>query len=132
MTLSNKTGTDRAFGLVFALLFGILGLWPMQQGHAPRMFFLIAGGLLLVIALIAPHLLHPLNRLWLAFGELLHRVMNPLIMGILFFVVITPISLAMRLAGKDGLRLRIDRNVPSYWIVRTPPGPEPESCRHQF
>ena len=74
----------------------------------------------------------PLNRLWLKFGLLLYKVMNPLILGLLFFVTIMPIGLVMRAFGKDFLRLRLDRNAKSYWIDRTPPGPPPQSMRNQF
>ena len=86
----------------------------------------------LLVALVYPRLLGPLNRLWLKFGLLLYKVMNPLILGLLFFVTIMPIGLVMRAFGKDFLRLRLDRTAKSYWIDRTPPGPPPQSMRNQF
>ena len=76
--------------------------------------------------------LGPLNRLWLKFGLLLYKVMNPLILGLLFFVTIMPIGLVMRAFGKDFLRLKLDRNAKSYWIDRSPPGPPPQSMKNQF
>ena len=87
---------------------------------------------LLVVAYVAPGLLAPLNRLWLKFGLLLYKVMNPLILGLLFFVTIMPIGLIMRAFGKDFLRLRLDRQAASYWIDRRPPGPPPQSMKNQF
>ena len=86
----------------------------------------------LVIAYTYPQVLGPLNRLWLKFGLLLYKVMNPLVLGLLFFVTITPIGLVMRAFGKDFLRLRMDRGAKSYWIEREPPGPPPQSMKNQF
>jgi hypothetical protein len=73
-----------------------------------------------------------LNRLWLKFGLLLYKVMNPLVLGLLFFVTITPIGLVMRAFGKDFLRMKMDRSAKSYWIDRAPPGPPPQSMKNQF
>ena len=83
-------------------------------------------------ALAAPGVLAPLNKLWLKFGLLLHHIINPLVMGLLFFGVITPMALIVRLLGKDLLRLRFDAQAKSYWIPREPPGPAPDTMRHQF
>jgi hypothetical protein len=77
-------------------------------------------------------LLRPFNRLWFRFGLLLSRVVNPLVMGLLFYFTVTPIGLIMRALGKDPLRLRFDRGARTYWIDRQPPGPEPETMRQQF
>jgi hypothetical protein len=76
--------------------------------------------------------LSPLNRLWLRFGLLLHKIVSPLVLGIMFFLVITPIGLLMRAVGKDLLRLKFDKRSSSYWIERLPPGPPPESLKDQF
>lgn len=127
-----EAGSDRGFGFVFAGFFGIvsaLSLW--WSGGAWRWALPLAAAFLLV-ALVYPRLLGPLNRLWLKFGLLLYKVMNPLILGLLFFVTIMPIGLVMRAFGKDFLRLRLDRTAKSYWIDRTPPGPPPQSMRNQF
>ena len=86
----------------------------------------------LLVALGFPSILAPLNRLWLRFGLLLHRIVSPLVLGIMFFLVITPMGLLMRAFGKDLLRLKFDRAAASYWIERTPPGPPPESMADQF
>jgi hypothetical protein len=84
------------------------------------------------VALVRPALLTPMNRLWTKFGLLLSKIMNPLVLGILFYATVVPIGLLMRATGKDPLRLKFDRAAPSYWIVREPPGPPAESMKNQF
>ena len=96
-------------------------MWPLGLGAA-----------FLLVALAQPALLEPLNRLWTQFGLLLHRITNPLIMRLMFYLAVTPTALVIRLAGKDPLRLRFDRSATSYWIDREPPGPAPETMKHQF
>ena len=83
-------------------------------------------------ALAVPRLLAPANRLWMKFGLLLHRVTNPLIMGLLFYLTVTPTALIMRALGKDPLSLRLDPEARTYWIDRDPPGPSAESMTDQF
>lgn len=84
------------------------------------------------MSLTVPVWLAPLNGLWLKFGALLHRITSPIILGIMFFGVITPVGWIMRLAGKDFLRMKFDRDCTSYWIKREPPGPEKNSLKRQF
>ncbi len=127
-----KTSSDRGFGLVFTAFFAIIAGLPLVHGHPPRWPLLAVAVVFLSLALIKPGILAPLNRLWTKFGELLHRLMNPVIMGLMFFVVLTPMALLMRLTGKDPLRLRLDHDTDSYWIPRQPPGPPPESLKNQF
>ena len=127
-----KGSSNRAFGLVMAAAFAIGGLAPLVRGHAPRWWCLGITAAFLVVALAKPALLAPLNRLWMAFGLLLHRIVSPVVMGLVFYGVVTPIGLLMRLLGKDLLRLRLDRPGPSYWIERRPPGPAPDSMPRQF
>ena len=86
----------------------------------------------LVAALFFPPLLQPLNRLWTKFGLLLHKVVSPVVLGIMFFLVITPIGLLMRSLGKNPLQLRFDDDARSYWVHRRPPGPAPDSLKDQF
>lgn len=124
--------SDRFFGLTFCVVFALFGLWPLLGGRSPSPVFLGIGLVFLSLALAAPALLAPLNRLWLKFGALLHGITSPIILGVMFFLVIMPIGLVMRLFGKDFLRLRFDREVPSYWIRREPPGPEKTSLDKQF
>lgn len=125
-------GSDRSFGLVMAGAFAAVTLlnawhmgrvWPWSGGLAAM--FLVAG-------LLRPKLLHPLNLIWLRFGLLLHRVMNPIVMALLFYGTVLPTGLVMRMLGKDLLRLKRQPDADSYWIVRQPPGPSPETMKDQF
>ncbi len=127
-----RMSSDRSFGLTFALLFTALGLWPLTHGAAPHPLALCGAGLLAVISSTRPVWLSGANRLWAHFGQLLHRITNPLIMGMVFFFAVTPTALIMRLMGKDPLRRKIDHAATSYWIDRNPPGPAPGSMTNQF
>jgi len=127
-----KAGTDRGFGQVFAGFFAILAGFSYWHGTTTWHYTLPIAAAFLIVAYVYPKALGPLNRLWLKFGLLLYKVMNPLILGLLFFVTIMPIGLVMRAFGKDFLRLKLDRNAKTYWIARTPPGPPPQSMKNQF
>jgi hypothetical protein len=87
---------------------------------------------ILAVALARPGLLHGLNRAWMRFGALLHKVVNPIVLGGIYFLVFTPFALVMRLAGRDALRRKLDSQAKSYWINRDPPGPPPDSLPNQF
>ena len=127
-----KAGGERGFGIVFAFVFAVIGFWPLWDGGAIRLWALIAAGVFAAAGLFATALLRPLNRVWFLFGMVLHKVVNPLVMGLLFYATITTMALVMRLMGKDPLRRRFDPAAKSYWIERRPAGPEPQSMRHQF
>ncbi len=127
-----KVGSERSFGLVFAVVFAIVGLLPLWSGHAYRPWALVVAGVFLIAAFAAPKALRPLNILWFRFGLLLHKIVNPLIMGMLFFVTVTPIALIMRLCGKDPLNRRFVPEATTYWTLREPGEPAPESMRRQF
>ena len=127
-----KGSSNRSFGIVFAVVFAIIGLFPLIGGSSVRWWSLIVAGVFLALAFAAPKLLSPLNRLWMRFGLLLHRIVNPLVMALLFFLVVTPIALLMRLFGKRPLHLETEPDAESYWIPRDPPGPEPETMKQQF
>jgi len=127
-----KAGSERAFGIVFAVVFAIIAAIPMFDGAAPSWWAAGVAAAFLLLALAAPGVLKPLNRVWFLFGMLLHKVVNPIIMGLLFYVTVTPIALIMRMLGKNPLSLEFDPDAKSYWIERDPPGPEPETMRRQF
>jgi len=124
--------SDRSFCYTFAVI-GLLfagisfwkggNLWPWLGGGAA-----IFGA----VGLLAPQLFAPLNRIWFKIGMLMHKVMTPLIMGLVFFAAITPIAMIMRLLGKRPLDLKYDPQASSYWVERKPPGPEPDSMTNQF
>ena len=127
-----QSSTDRSFGFVFAAVFLIVALYPLVSSQAVRPWAMVVAGVFLVLALFIPKVLGPANRMWTKFGLLLHNVVSPLALGILFFLVVTPTGLLMRIFGKDPLRLRFDAAADSYWIKRTPPGPDAESLKNQF
>jgi len=124
--------SDRAFGFLFTFVFSILGAYGLWQGDSAGYYFLAVGFGFFVVALLYPRLLHPLNRLWFLFGLLLHKIINPVVLAVLFFLTIVPIGLLMRLFRKDPLRLMRNESIDSYWIDVDPPGPRPDSIKNQF
>ena len=122
--------SDRGFGFVFAVVFALIGCWPFLYWEPPRWWALAIAAAFGLIALIRPQILHPLNRLWLALGRLLHKVVSPLVMGLIFFATVTPTGWIMRLLGKDVLSLKRRPDLKSYWIKREPSGQE--SMKNQF
>ncbi len=127
-----QQGSNRSFGLVFAGVFFLIGLFPLINSGPIRWWSLITGGVFGSFALLWPSALALPNRLWFRFGLLLQKATHPLILGILFYGVITPIGLLMRLTGKDFLRLKLDPAASTYWIHRDPPGPLPETMKDKF
>jgi hypothetical protein len=127
----NRT-SDRRFGALFAVLFALLGLAPLLHHRPVRWWSLAAAVLFCLAGLAAPKLLAPVNRLWFRFGLVLHRIVSPLMMAVIFYGVITPVGLVFRLTGKDPLRLRRDRASATYWIPREPRGPAPEGFPHMY
>lgn len=125
-------GSDRSFGLVFAVVFAVVGLWPLLNGEPFRPWALGTAVAFLIAALVMPRRLRPLNLLWFKFGMLLHHIVTPLVMGLLFFLTVTPVGMLMRASGKDPMRLKRDPAATSYWILRDPPGPAPETMKNQF
>ena len=127
-----KGSSNRMFGLVFFVVFGLVTVWPVLFGNPLRWWTAPISLGFLIVSFAAPQILSPLNRGWTKLGLLMHRVVNPLIMGMLFYVAITPMGLLLRLLGKDLLRLKLDPKASSYWIERNPPGPSADSMRRQF
>ena len=129
---SRVGGSDRAFGFVFAAACAIFGALNYWHGHSAWPWWLIVAIIFLIVALAAPSILRPLNRLWSRFGLLLQRIVQPLVMALLFFTTVVPMGLLFRAMGKDLLRRRYDASAASYWIVRQPPGPDTDSFKNQF
>ncbi|MBT3916404.1 MAG: hypothetical protein HN731_04795 [Rhodospirillaceae bacterium] len=127
-----KSGSNKYFGLVFAVVFTVVGLWPLLSDQSPRLWSLGIALALVIISFATPQLLKPFNRVWFLFGLLLHKIVSPIIMGLIFYTTVTPIALIMRLLGKRPLPLEFDPKADSYWIHREPPGPEPETMTRQF
>lgn len=115
-----------------AMVFGLVAVWPLTGGGEIRFWATGVAVPMLVSGLFRPQLLAPLNILWFRLGLLLHRIMTPLVMGVLFFLVVTPTALVMRRLGHDPLRLKRPPTADSYWVSRTPPGPDADSMTRQF
>jgi Saxitoxin biosynthesis operon protein SxtJ len=127
-----EVSSDRSFGLVFGVVFFVVSAWPLVYGGSPRWWAAGVASAFVLVALVKPSLLARLNRLWAKFGILLGKVFSPIALGVLFYGVLTPIGVMMRILGKDPLRLRRDPVAQSYWQPRQPPGPPPDSMTNQF
>ena len=115
-----KIGSNRSFGIVFFVVFLLIALYPLINSQDLRLWSLLVSLIFLVLGLLNSKVLTPLNKLWFKFGILLGKVIAPLIMGIIFFLVVTPIGFLMRLFGKDVLNLKYNKNK-SYWIEKKGP-----------
>jgi len=124
--------SDRSFGITFAVVFAAIAAWLVWKSLPGAGIVASLSILFVAIALSRPLLLRPLNRGWMAFGAVLHRVVSPLVLGLIYFGMFAPIATAMRLRGRDAMRRRADPDAKSYWICRDPPGPPPESLKNQF
>jgi hypothetical protein len=127
-----KGSSDRSFGLVFAGFFTIVAAFPLLHGEGVRLWSLAVAAAFAAVAFVRPSLLAVPNRWWMKFGLLLAKIVNPIVMGIVFYSTVTPTAAIMRMLGKDPLRLKIDKSAKSYWIERDPPGPAPETMSQQF
>lgn len=124
--------SDRNFGFTMALVFMLIGVFGLYKGASHALLWLCVAVVFAGLTQWRPQMLTPANRAWLKIGLLMYRVVNPVIMAVLFFGTILPIGLAMRLFGKDFLKLGRDRSLVTYWLPRTDPRPPSESMRQQF
>ncbi|GAC1328962.1 MAG: hypothetical protein NVSMB26_04770 [Beijerinckiaceae bacterium] len=124
--------SDRGFGLVFAGFFAIVAVVRWWKEHGGAGWFAAAAAAMVLVSLVRPSLLAPFNRVWTKLALVLSKVMNPVIMAILFFLVVAPIGMLMRIMNKRPLALDIDPAAETYWITRIPPGPLPGSMKNQF
>ena len=115
-----KIGSNKSFGIVFFIVFLLIAIYPLINNGELRIWSLIIAIIFLILGLVNSKVLTPLNKLWFKFGLLLGKVISPLIMGIIFFFVVTPIAFIMRIIGKDLLNLKFN-NKKSYWIEKTGP-----------
>ena len=123
-----KVGSNRSFGIVFFVVFLLVSLYPLINGDNVRFWSLAISGIFLILGILNSNLLSPLNKIWFKFGILLGRIISPIVMGIIFFLVVTPIAFIMRLLGKDLLNLKYSDNQ-SYWIEKY--GPQ-SKMKNQF
>ena len=116
-----KLGSNRSFGIVFFVVFLLIALYPLSKQVEIRVWSLIISLIFLFLGLLNSKILSPLNKIWFKFGIILGKIISPLVMGIIFFLVVTPIGLLMRLFKKDVLSLKIDKNSQTYWIEKNGP-----------
>ena len=115
-----KIGSNRSFGIVFFIVFLLISIYPLINNESIRIWSLVVSLIFLALGIINSNLLLPLNKLWFKFGIFLGKIISPIIMGIIFFLVVTPIGLIMKLLGKDVLNLKYN-DYRSYWIEKNGP-----------
>ena len=110
-------GPNKSFGILFFIIFFIYGIWPIFNSNGIRIWSLVIAVVFFILVLFNSKLLVPLNRMWLKFGELLGKIISPIVMAFVYFFVITPIAIIIRLLGKDLLKVKFNTRS-SYWISR--------------
>lgn len=115
--MHNKS-SNRSFGILFFIVFLAIGLWPLTSNNEINLYLIIISIIFLILGILNSKILTPLNNLWIKFGELLGKIIAPIVMGVVYFIILTPISLLVRIFGKDLLGLKYSKNLNSYWIKR--------------
>jgi hypothetical protein len=128
----SKGFSDRSLAFTFSGFFAVVEIVRLLRHRSFQWSWLIVSAVFLLIGVIAPRILHPISGLWARLALLLHRIVNPIVTGAIFYVVFVPAGFLLRLLGKDPLRLKAEPGAPSYWVLRNPPGPAPETMRNQF
>ena len=113
-----KISSNKSFGVVFFIVFLIISLWPLLNNNPLRLWSIIVAIIFLILGLTNSKLLTPLNKLWFKFGILLSRIVSPIVLGFIFFAIVTPTGIIMRVLGKDLLNKKFDNKKKSYWINR--------------
>jgi len=128
-----KGSSDRSFGLVIAAVLALAAFLPLLRSpHQPRWWAAVIAIAFALVALLWPNRLAALNKLWLKFGLLLHAIVSPVILALIFYVAIVPVGLLKRVFGNDSLRLKADRAANTYWITRDPSDSALSSMKQQF
>lgn len=130
--MSNQLPSNRSFALVFVVFFLLLAAVAWWKGGRFYPVFLVLSAGIGLVGTVRPVWLTPFNRAWMRFAELLHRVVNPVVLAVLYFLVVTPFALIMRMFRRDPLHRAFDPDAKSYWIDRDPPGPDGSSMTNQF
>ena len=110
--------SNRSFGLLFFIVFIVVGLWPITKGETANIYLIIISLFFLIFGLINSKILSPFNKAWVKFGEILGLIIAPIIMALVYFIILTPISLILRMFGKDLLGLKFMKKKDTYWIKR--------------
>ena len=113
-----KISSNRSFGLVFFVVFLAIALWPLKSGEEFRLWSLVLSIIFFILGVLNSKLLTPLNRLWFKLGMFLGSIVSPIVMGIVYFIVVTPTGVFMRLLGKDLLKTSKEKYTSTYWIKR--------------
>ena len=131
---SAKHSSNRKFGTLFMVVFILLSAYEFHVGNQnwKVLVFLASGILMGGGAFLAPNLLEPLNKSWMTIGELMGKLISPLVLGVIFFLIITPVALLTRIFGRDELRLKIPKKSSTYWVNRIPIGPKSDSFIKPF
>ena len=109
---------NKGFGLLFFIVFILIGLWPLIKGDNPRILFFPIALVFLILGIMNAKILTPLNKLWIKFGELLGRIISPVVMAFVYFTILTPLSFLIRISGKDLLKVKFSNKINTYWIKR--------------
>ena len=115
----NKS-SNRSFGIVFFVVFLLVSLYPLINGDSIRYWALLISSIFLILGLLNSNLLTSLNKIWFKFGNLLGKIISPIVLGVIFYFIVTPIGILMRILKKDLLNLKFNNNK-SYWIEKTGP-----------
>ena len=110
--------SNKSFGLLFFVVFLILGLWPLINGESLNFYFITASVVFLILGLLNSKFLSPLNKSWIKLGEILGVIIVPIVMALVYFVILTPVSIIVRVFGKDLLGLKFLKEKDTYWIKR--------------
>ena len=110
--------SNRSFGIIFFIVFLIIGLWPLKNSGNPNLYIIGISGIFLVLGILNSKILSPFNQAWIRLGELLGTIIAPIVMALVYFVVLTPISLIVRISGKDLLELKFLKKKETYWVKR--------------
>ena len=114
----HKRSSNRSFGLLFFIVFLVIAFWPLTKQGEVNLYLISIALIFLVLGLLNSKILTPLNKAWIKLGEILGRIVAPVVMAIVYFIILTPISLLVRLFGKDLIGMKFSNDINSYWIKR--------------
>tara|TARA_B100001248_G_scaffold99595_1_gene74020 strand:+ start:2281 stop:2658 length:378 start_codon:yes stop_codon:yes gene_type:complete len=113
-----KKSSEKSFGILFGIIFMLIAFWPLFYSKDIQLWSLVVASIFLIFAFIKPNLLKKPNNLWIKFGEILGFIIAPIVMALIYFLILTPISLLLRVSGKDLLNLKYEKKLKSYWVSR--------------
>ncbi len=114
----HKRSSNRSFGLLFFLVFLVIAFWPLTKKSEINLYLISIALIFFVLGILNSKILSPLNKAWIKLGEILGRIVAPVVMAIVYFIILTPISLLVRLFGKDLIGMKFSNDIKSYWVKR--------------